>query len=91
MHKLRFPVYTVDMATLEPIPENQIRTVEARMRRTLGRRGLALKKSRRRDSYALDYGKYWILDARRDVILTDEGTLEDIVYWVDNNKVSALD
>jgi hypothetical protein len=36
---------------------------ENRLRRVLLRRGLILKKSRRRDPEALDYRGYWVLDA----------------------------
>src|SRR3712207_211748 len=33
---------------------------ENRLRRMAQRQGLTLQKSRRRDPYALDYGKYWL-------------------------------
>jgi hypothetical protein len=35
---------------------------ENRLRRMAHRRGLALRKSRRRDPGALDFGRYWLLD-----------------------------
>ena len=60
------------------------------MRRTLARRGMSLHKSRRRDPHALDYGKYWIVDVRRNMMLTDAGDLENIVHWVDNNMVQPI-
>ena len=36
---------------------------ENRLRRTAARQGLELRKSRRRDKRALDYGAYWLVDS----------------------------
>ncbi len=36
---------------------------ENRLRRMAWRQGLLLRKSRRRDPRALDYGAYWLVDA----------------------------
>jgi hypothetical protein len=36
---------------------------ENRLRRMASRQGLALRRSRRRDRRALDYGLYWLTDA----------------------------
>jgi len=36
---------------------------ENRLRRMASRQGLQLVKSRRRDTRALDYGTYWLVDA----------------------------
>ena len=48
--------------------DRQRRTIEARLRRTLERRGYILRKSRRRDPKALDYGNYWITDTNTCII-----------------------
>lgn len=37
---------------------------ENRLRRMAERQGLELRKSRRRDPRALDFGGYWLIDAR---------------------------
>ncbi len=37
---------------------------ELRLRRMAERQGLALRKSRRRDPLALDYGEYWLMRGR---------------------------
>jgi hypothetical protein len=40
--------------------EEKIR--ENRLRRAASRQGLSLRKSRRRDPQALEYGRYWLID-----------------------------
>lgn len=42
---------------------------ENRLRRMAQRQGMALRKSRRRDPRALDYGLYWLVDADRNLIV----------------------
>ena len=42
---------------------------ENRLRRIAARRGFILKRSRRRDPQALDYGKYWLIDARTNALV----------------------
>lgn len=42
---------------------------ENRLRRMADRQGLALRASGRRDTRALDYGKYGLVDARTNVIV----------------------
>jgi hypothetical protein len=39
-----------------------VKTQETRVRRMAERQGFRLKKSRRRDELAKDYGLYWVLD-----------------------------
>lgn len=39
---------------------------ENRLRRMAERQGLALRKSPRRDPFALDYGRWWIVEANDD-------------------------
>ena len=41
---------------------------ENRLRRMAERQGLALRKSRRRDPRALDYGVYYVADARTNML-----------------------
>ncbi len=43
------------------VPE-QDRTREHRLRRLAKRRGYILQKSKRRDPYAIDYGRWWIVE-----------------------------
>jgi hypothetical protein len=44
---------------------------EDRLRRMAQRQGLTLRKSRRRDPRALDYGRYWLVDANNVVLSSD--------------------
>jgi hypothetical protein len=48
---------------------------ENRLRRMAERQGLRLVKSRRRDPYASDYGKYWLM-AGDDMVSHSYGNLE---------------
>lgn len=40
------------------------RTREQRLRRMAKRQGFELRRSRRRDPYANDYGVYWLIDPK---------------------------
>jgi hypothetical protein len=54
---------------------------ENRVRRMASRQGLVLRKTRRRDPRALDYGRYWLRDAvTGDAIAGDKNglRLEDV-------------
>ena len=57
---------------------------ENRLRRTAGRQGLNLMKSRRRDPRALEYGGYMLKDAFRNIIVAGASpheyswTLDDV-------------
>jgi hypothetical protein len=42
---------------------------ENRLRRMAERQGYILKKSRRRDPRAFDYGSYWVIDGRHNTLL----------------------
>ena len=60
---------------------------ENRLRRIAKRRGFILKRSRRRDPQALDYGKYWLVDARHGgSVFADEWgvELEVVEDWLKN-------
>lgn len=66
--------------------------LEVRMRNTLQRRGYRLRKSRRRDPLAPDYGGHWI-DCQNEqggyfaVAGGEHGmSLDDVVRWVEEMK-----
>jgi len=52
----------VERETVEKVREN-------RLRRMAERRGLVLKKSRRRDPQAVDYGAYWLVEAEGNFLV----------------------
>ncbi|MFD9632833.1 hypothetical protein [Streptomyces violascens] len=52
---------------------------ENRLRRMASRQGLTLRRSRRRDRRALDYGLYWLAQADGMQVTASEGiTLDEI-------------
>jgi hypothetical protein len=60
---------------------------ENRVRRTAKRRGFILKRSRRRDPQALDYGKYWLIDVQHggSVYADQWGVeLDDVEAWLNS-------
>ena len=59
---------------------------ENRVRRIAKRRGFILRRSRRRDPQALDYGKYWLDDASDSCVLGgDWGVeLDDVEAWLNS-------
>ncbi len=70
------------LPTAEKVKEN-------RFRRVLARRGFMLRRSKRRDEEALDYGGYWI--DRADDGLTVAGgehgiSLKEVETWIARNK-----
>lgn len=54
------------------------KTRESRLRRAAQRQGLELKKNRRRDPFALDYGTYRLLDWRGSVVAGERLTFSDV-------------
>jgi hypothetical protein len=58
---------------------------ENRLRRMAGRQGLQLLKSRRRDPRALDYGRYWLVDASGVEVAT--GDVDAIESWLTGEGV----
>jgi hypothetical protein len=65
--------------------ESSQKVRENRVRRMAERQGLVLKKSRRRDLRAWDYGSYWLVDAdRSSLVFPDEhgASLEDIESYL---------
>ena len=63
--------------------------LENRMRRTLKRRGYILKKIKRHDEQALDYGRYRVIDQRGQLWRNSLVTLEEIREWVNGNGSSG--
>jgi hypothetical protein len=60
---------------------------ENRVRRIAKRRGFTLKLSRRRDRQAVDYGKYWLTDARSDACVVGGANgveLDDVEAWLNS-------
>lgn len=53
---------------------------ENRLRRAAQRQGLALRKSRRRDPRATDYGLYWLSDPHTNALVSNEKgmTLDEV-------------
>jgi hypothetical protein len=49
---------------------------ENRLRRMAERQGLELRKSRRRDPRAKDYGRWYIVDAEREIEAADDVAAE---------------
>ncbi|MEJ7790790.1 MAG: hypothetical protein WKF65_02320 [Gaiellaceae bacterium] len=57
---------------------------ENRLRRMAARQRLVLRKSRRRDPYALDYGSYWLVSFNNTLEAGDEfgWSLDDIERYL---------
>ena len=51
---------------------------ENRLRRMAARRGFRLEKSRRRDSYALDYGRWYVIQADRNFLVAECDSLDQV-------------
>lgn len=66
------------------------KTRENRLRRVALRQGYILQRSRRRDIDALDYGKYWLVDFRSNVVIFGgpgvtghpDADLDEIEAWL---------
>jgi len=61
------------------VTSTEEKTRETRLRRMAERQGLTIRKSRRRDPRAIDYGRWWVVHSntdRRLVELTDIDSLE---------------
>jgi hypothetical protein len=66
------------LSTQEKVRENRIR-------RMAGRQGLQLVKSRRRDTRALDYGMYWLVD--NSGVEVASGDADAIEAWLTGEGV----
>lgn len=74
--------------------EDKVR--ENRLRRMAERQGVQLKKSRRRDLRALDYGGWMIVDTRFNGVVAGGSpnafsmSLEDVEAWLTDEKETEL-
>lgn len=57
---------------------------ENRLRRMADRQGLALRKSRRRDPRAIDYGAYGLVDPRTGGLVAGAGALGRMHWTLDD-------
>lgn len=57
-------------------------TRENRLRRQARARGWMLKKSRRRDPEAVDFGTYMLVDADTNALVTEVLDLDELEYWI---------
>lgn len=62
---------------------------ENRLRATAKRRGMSLYRSRTRDPYALDYGKYWLIRNITGNALEAGVTLDDIEKYLTGERPNA--
>jgi hypothetical protein len=75
-------------ARLDQLTPVQVKVLEQRARRMAERQGLVLSRSRRRDPHAIDYGRYFLLDAQTNthVAGAENGrarmTLADVVEFL---------
>lgn len=60
------------------------RVRDNRLRRMADRQGLVLRRSRRRDPRAIDYGRYWLTDARTGRLLSPKAglTIDDVEVFL---------
>ena len=68
--------------TLDKVREN-------RVRRMAERHGLTLRKSRRRDARAWDFGNYWLMDADRHALVFPDvhgGSLDDMERYLTSGE-----
>jgi hypothetical protein len=69
--------------------DTQGKARENRVRRMAERRGLILRKSRRRDRLAWDFGSYWLMDADRDALVFPDvhgGSLDDMERYLTSDE-----
>lgn len=57
---------------------------ENRLRRMAQRQGLALRKSKRRDPRARDYGMFWVIDPAYNTVVSPEAgmTLDEVETYL---------
>ncbi len=66
---------------------------ENRVRRMAARQGLILRKSRRRDPHALDYGGYWLIDDEANTLIVGERwgmSLDDVEAWLNRDRQRVI-
>jgi hypothetical protein len=59
---------------------------ENRLRAALRRQGLELRKSRRRDPLALDYGRYYLVDPAINGLLDEASDLDQVEAWTNEGR-----
>jgi hypothetical protein len=62
---------------------------ETRVRRMAERHGLTLRKSRRRDARAWDFGSYWLVNADRNSLVFPDvhgGSLDDMERYLTSGE-----
>jgi hypothetical protein len=57
---------------------------ENRLRRMADRQGLLLRRTRRRDPRAIDYGRYLLVDAQTNLIIAGTGALGRHQFTLDD-------
>lgn len=63
---------------------------ENRLRRMAARQGLVLKKSRRRDPRAFDYGNYWLTDKKTGFLVAGGEwgiNLDEVQNWLTEEEL----
>ena len=58
------------------------KVLENKMRRIAERRGFRIEKSRRKDTDAMDFGGYILTDARTNIVIMDNATLDEIEIYI---------
>jgi hypothetical protein len=58
------------------------RTRENRLRRMAAMQGFALHKSRRRDSRAPDYGRWYLSNPNRNAVVLENVDLDEVEAWL---------
>ena len=49
---------------------NETKVRENRLRRAANRQGWILRKCRRRDQQAVDFGRYWLIDMQHNMVVS---------------------
>lgn len=62
------------------------KTRETRLRRMADRQGLVLKKSRRRDPYALDFARYWLVGAPGNYGVDGFANLDEVERYLKGGR-----
>jgi hypothetical protein len=66
---------------------------ENRLRRAAQRQGLELRKIRRRDPRAIDYGRWWLIDVETGGVWLDQGrfglTIDEVEEWLAEGRSDA--
>jgi len=60
------------------------KTKENRLRRVARREGYFLRKSRRRDVWSPDFGRYYVVDPRTNIPAFESDDLDAIERWLSN-------